>query len=225
VSHELRTPLTSIRSFSEILLDTPDLSEEERRGFLQIVVREADRLTRLVNDVLDIAKIESGRMEWRLADLDLREVLEDAVGAVSGLAAERRVEVRTDFKAARALVRVDRDRLVQVAVNLLSNAAKFAPEDEGRVLVQLLRHEGTFLVRVEDNGPGVPEPYREAVFEKFRQVGDGTRGKPKGTGLGLTISRQIIERFGGRIWVEEASLGGAAVCFTLPEGQAERAAA
>jgi signal transduction histidine kinase len=225
VSHELRTPLTSIRSFSEILLDTPDLAEEERRGFLQIVVREADRLTRLVNDVLDIAKIESGRMEWRLADHDLRGVLEDAVASVGGLAAERRVTVRTDLKAAAAPVHVDRDRLVQVAVNLLSNAAKFAPEGEGQVLVQLLRHEGTFLVRVEDNGPGVPEPYREAVFERFRQVGDGVRGKPKGTGLGLTISRQIVERFGGRIWVEEASLGGAAVCFTLPASEAGRAAA
>jgi Na+/proline symporter/nitrogen-specific signal transduction histidine kinase len=225
VSHELRTPLTSIRSFSEILLDTPDLAEEERRHFLQIVVREADRLTRLVNDVLDIAKIESGLMEWRLADHDLRGVLEDAVGSVGGLAAERRVAVRTDLKAPAAPVHVDRDRLVQVAVNLLSNAAKFAPEGEGQVLVQLLRHDGTFLVRVEDNGPGVPEPYREAVFEKFRQVGDEVRGKPKGTGLGLTISRQIIERFGGRIWVEEASLGGAAVCFTLPAAIEEGRAA
>ena len=110
-------------------------------------------------------------------------------------------------------------------VNLLSNAAKFVPDQGGRVLVQLLRQDGGFTLRVEDNGPGVPEAYREAAFEKFRQVGGGLKSKPKGTGLGLTISRTIIERFGGRIWLEGASLGGAAVCFTLPEAQTARAAA
>ncbi len=217
VSHELRTPLTSIRSFSEILLDTPDLTEDERRHFLQIVVREANRLTRLINDVLDLSKIESGQMRWQVEGCDLREIVEEGVAATSGMAAERRVALTTDLKAVRAPVRCDRDRLVQVVVNLLSNATKFAPAEGGRVLVQLLELGGAFVVRVEDNGPGVPEPYREAVFERFRQVGDLVRDKPKGTGLGLTISRQIVEHFGGRIWLEEAaSLGGAAVCFTLP---------
>lgn len=230
VSHELRTPLTSIRSFSEILLDTPDLSEEDRRHFLLIVVRESERLTRLINDVLDLSKIESGRMQWQVEDCDLREIVEESVAATSGLAAERRVGLATELGVARAPVRCDRDRLIQVAVNLLSNAAKFAPAEGGRVLARLSRGAGgTFVVRVEDNGPGVPEAYREAVFERFRQVvgGDLARGKPKGTGLGLTISRQIVEHFGGRIWLEEASLGGAAVCFTLPaaEAEAERVAA
>jgi signal transduction histidine kinase len=227
VSHELRTPLTSIRSFSEILLDTPDISEEERRHFLEIVVREADRLTRLINDVLDLSKIESGRMQWQVEDCDLREIVEESVAATSGLTAERRVELTTDLEPGRAPVRCDRDRLIQVVVNLISNAAKFARNDGGRVLVLLSRAAdgGTFVVRVEDNGSGVPEPYREAVFERFRQVGDLVRDKPKGTGLGLTISRQIVEHFGGRIWLEEASLGGAAICFTLPPpAAAERAA-
>ncbi len=225
VSHELRTPLTSIRSFSEILLDTPDLAETERRQFLQIVVRETDRLTRLINDMLDLSKIESGRMDWRVDDHDLGQIVEDAVAATSGVMAERGIEVTLDLRPAHAVVHADRDRLVQVVVNLLSNAAKFVPDQGGRVLVQLLRQDGGFTLRVEDNGPGVPEAYREAAFEKFRQVGGGLKSKPKGTGLGLTISRTIIERFGGRIWLEGASLGGAAVCFTLPEAQTARAAA
>src|SRR3954469_1534723 len=225
VSHELRTPLTSIRSFSEILLDTPDLSEEERRHFLGIVVRESDRLTRLVNDVLDLSKIEAGRMDWHVVDCNLHEVLEHAIAATSGVMAERQVRVATDLAPPPAIVRVDRDRLVQVVVNLLSNAAKFVPEEGGRVLVRLLAERGSFVVRVEDNGPGVPEDYRASVFERFRQVGGNRKGKPKGTGLGLTISREIVEHFGGRIWIEEAALGGAAVCFTLPEAASGRAAA
>jgi signal transduction histidine kinase len=139
--------------------------------------------------------------------------------------AERGIEVTLDLRPAHAVVHADRDRLVQVVVNLLSNAAKFVPDQGGRVLVQLLRQDGGFTLRVEDNGPGVPEAYREAAFEKFRQVGGGLKSKPKGTGLGLTISRTIIERFAGRIWLEGASLGGAAVCFTLPEAQTARAAA
>ena len=195
VSHELRTPLTSIRSFSEILLDTPDLAETERRQFLQIVVRETDRLTRLINDMLDLSKIESGRMDWRVDDHELGQIVEDAVAATSGVMAERGIEVTLDLRPAHAVVHADRDRLVQVVVNLLSNAAKFVPNQGGRVLVQLLRQDGGFTLRVEDNGPGVPEPYREAAFEKFRQVGGGLKSKPKGTGLGLTISRTIIERF------------------------------
>ena len=129
--------------------------------------------------------------------------------------------------AAAAGVRVDRDRLIQVLINLLANAAKFVPEGSGRVEVEVRRQDGGFLVRVEDNGPGVPEPYREAIFEKFRQVGGSgglLKDKPTGTGLGLAICRQIVEHFGGRIWAEDAALGGAAVCFTLPSAKASGAA-
>ena len=164
-------------------------------------------------------------MDWHVVDCDLREVLEHAIAATSGVMAERQVRVATDLAPVPAIVRVDRDRLVQVAVNLLSNAAKFVPEEGGRVLVRLLAERDSFVVRVEDNGPGVPEDYRASVFERFRQVGGSRKGKPKGTGLGLTISREIVEHFGGRIWIEEAALGGAAVCFTLPEAASGRAAA
>lgn len=217
VSHELRTPLTSIRSFSEILLDNPDLDTEERAHFLRIITSESERLTRLINDVLDLSKIESGRMQWQVTRADLGELVAAAIRAGEGILAERGVDLEVAIPAEAAPVVCDRDRIVQVVLNLLSNACKFAPSPGGRVRVELRRRGGVFEVRVEDNGPGVPPTEREAVFEKFHQLtGNLNTQKPTGTGLGLAISRQIVERFGGRIWVEDSPLGGAALCFTLP---------
>ncbi len=226
VSHELRTPLTSIRSFSEILLDNPDLEPEERSSFLQIIVRESERLTRLINDFLDLSKIESGKMEWHVGEHGLADIVGEAVAATHGVFAERHVTLTTELESAQSPVRCDRDRLVQVMINLLSNACKFVPEGEGRVHVRLRGQGDGYLLEVADNGPGVPAPYREAIFEKFRQVsGSVLKDKPKGTGLGLAICRQIVEHFGGRIWAEDAALGGACICFTLPAAAVERAAA
>jgi signal transduction histidine kinase len=227
VSHELRTPLTSIRSFSEILLDTPDLAREERDQFLQIIVRESERLTRLINDFLDLAKIESGNMEWQVAECELHDILAEAIAATHGLFAEKRIALIQDLATTGAAVRCDKDRMVQVLINLLSNASKFVSAEQGQVRLELHQKGQEFIVRVEDNGPGVPEPYREAIFEKFRQVtGSMLKDKPKGTGLGLAICRQIVEHFGGRIWAEDAGLGGAAICFTLPAASVtEKAAA
>ncbi|MCB9943968.1 MAG: histidine kinase [Geminicoccaceae bacterium] len=218
VSHELRTPLTSIRSFSEILLDSPDLSAEERSSFLAIVVRESERLTRLINDVLDLSRIESGRMDWQVTRVDLRDVIEDALSAISGLFTEAGVAVVLNAEVENALVEGDRDRLIQLVVNLLANAAKFAPRKSGQVRVELLRSgAGRFEIRVDDNGPGVPEDYRRDIFEKFKQASEAFKERPKGTGLGLTITRHIVEAFGGRIWVERSTtLGGASFRFILP---------
>ena len=226
VSHELRTPLTSIRSFSEILLDTPDLEPEERANFLQIIVRESERLTRLINDFLDLSKIESGKMEWQVAECELQGIVAEASQATHGLFAERHVRLIQDLDPASAAVQCDKDRMVQVMINLLSNASKFVPEGQGQVRIELRARADGYQVRVEDNGPGVPQPYREAIFEKFRQVsGSMLKDKPQGTGLGLAICRQIVEHFGGRIWAEDAALGGAAICFTLPVALRETKAA
>ncbi len=170
VSHELRTPLTSIRSFSEILLDTPDLEPEERANFLQIIVRESERLTRLINDFLDLSKIESGKMEWQVAECELQGIVAEASQATHGLFAERHVRLIQDLDPASAAVQCDKDRMVQVMINLLSNASKFVPEGQGQVRIELRARADGYQVRVEDNGPGVPQPYREAIFEKFRQV-------------------------------------------------------
>ncbi|MCS6877388.1 MAG: sensor histidine kinase [Geminicoccaceae bacterium] len=224
VSHELRTPLTSIRSFSEILLDNPDLGAEERAHFLRIITSESERLTRLINDVLDLSKIESGRMDWQIGPADLAELVREGIRAAQGLVAEKGVELEVAIPDEPAPVTCDRDRIVQVVLNLLSNACKFVPRPGGRVRVELQRKGPMFEIRVEDNGPGVPPAARELVFEKFHQLtGDLNTQKPTGTGLGLTISKQIVERFGGRIWVEDARLGGAALCFTLPVAESPSA--
>jgi signal transduction histidine kinase len=219
VTHELRTPLASIRAFSEILHDDPEIELAERKRFLGILVSETERLSRLVNQVLDLAKIESGHADWRAEEVPLAEVIEQAVASAGQLIAERGARLSLDLGAEgagdRALVLADRDRLVQVLVNLLSNAAKFAPRGTGRVEVRLRDGDGHWRVCVADNGPGIPESDLELVFEKFRQSASGGE-KPVGTGLGLPISRQIVENFGGRIWAESAPGAGATLCFELP---------
>jgi Na+/proline symporter/nitrogen-specific signal transduction histidine kinase len=217
VSHELRTPLTSIRSFSEILLDNPDLRLAERNQFLDIVVKESERLTRLINDILDLSRIESGRMEWQLSTCDPKDILEDALAATSGLFKEKGITLEPEFAGDLPRITVDRDRLMQVVINLLSNAAKFAQPQGGRVTVRMARQDRQLAVSVEDNGPGIPPEQFEAVFDRFHQLrGDTITGKPKGWGLGLTICRQIVEHFGGRIWVEPGRPNGAVFRFTLP---------
>jgi Na+/proline symporter/nitrogen-specific signal transduction histidine kinase len=217
VSHELRTPLTSIRSFSEILLDNSDLQLAERNQFLEIVVKESERLTRLINDILDLSRIESGRMEWHLSTCDPKDILEDALAATSGLFKEKGITLEPEFASNLPRITVDRDRLMQVVINLLSNAAKFAQPEGGRVTVRLARQDGQLAVSVADNGPGIPPEQSEAVFDRFHQLGGDTMtGKPKGWGLGLTICRQIVEHFGGRIWVEPGQPNGTVFRFTLP---------
>jgi signal transduction histidine kinase len=216
VTHELRTPLTSIRSFTEILLDHPDLDVAERRRFLAIVVKETQRLSRLINQVLDMAKIESGNAEWRTSELDVREVVEEAIEATSQLFSESGVAVRTALADGAPRVRADRDRLMQVVLNLLSNAVKFSPPGEGRVEVRLTVLDDAIRVDVSDNGPGIGAADHETIFEKFRQVSDTLAGKPRGSGLGLPISRRIIEHFGGRLWVESVLGEGATFSFVLP---------
>jgi signal transduction histidine kinase len=221
VTHELRTPLASIRAFSEILYDDPEIDLKERKRFLGILVSETERLSRLVNQVLDLAKIESGHADWQTGQVDLNEVVEQAVAATEQLLRHKGTEIRLHLPDRQATVWADRDRLVQVVVNLLSNAAKFAPEGSGRVEVSLQQQAGSnWKVRVTDNGPGIPDEDLPFVFEKFRQGGGGT-GKPVGTGLGLPISRQIIEHFGGRIWAESQPGKGATLVFMLPVSGAD----
>ncbi len=216
VTHELRTPLTSIRALSELMRDDPTMDADQRKQFLGIVVAESERLSRLVNQVLDMAKIESGHAEWHSADVDLTALLDQAVLTTSELFRERRVLVRLHKPAAAVpTLMADSDRLLQVLINLLSNAAKFVPVDTGEVDVRLLHREGQLTVEVQDNGPGVPADQQALVFEKFRQGGDG-RHRPQGTGLGLPISRKIVEHFGGRLWLRSTPGAGACFGFDLP---------
>ncbi|MBK9236162.1 MAG: histidine kinase [Rhodoferax sp.] len=225
VTHELRTPLTSIRAFSEILLEDPKTGLTERKKFLGIIVKETERLTRLINQVLDMAKIESGNAEWHPAELNLREVIEESVAATSSLFSDRHVMLTQDLASDTALILADRDRLIQVMLNLLSNAVKFCASNDGKVHVTLRREGAALRVDVRDNGPGISSANQGLIFERFRQVGNTMTDKPQGTGLGLPISRHIIERFGGRLWVQSKPGQGATFSFTLPLQQANASAA
>ncbi len=215
VTHELRTPLTSIKAFSEILLDNPDLDAEERREFLETIVAETGRLARLINQVLDLSKLESGRADWQIEPVDLGEVITSSATTVGQLVRDKHVDLRLDLPDSRVAVAADRDRVVQVLVNLLSNAIKFVEPERGRIGVRLTSDDGTARVEVCDNGPGLSEADQRVVFEKFRQAGPAG-DRPQGTGLGLPISREIIDRLGGRLEVESVQGQGATFWFTLP---------
>jgi len=215
VTHELRTPLTSIRALSELMLDAPEMEAGQREEFLKIVVSESERLSRLVNQVLDMAKIESGHADWNDADVDLISVVANAVRATSEMFRERGAAVELSLPRSVPPVRADPDRLTQVMLNLLSNAAKFMPAVGGRVDVSLRADADGLLVEVRDNGPGVPPGEQASVFEKFRQGGDAA-SRPPGTGLGLPICRRIVDHYGGSIWLESVPGGGASFAFRLP---------
>jgi len=219
VTHELRTPLTSIRAFSEMLQEDPKIDLTQRSRFLGIIVSETVRLSRLINQILDLAKLESGRAEWTVAAVDVAEVAREAADSLTALFAEKRVALELEGCESGLVVLADRDRLMQVMVNLLSNALKFVPAGSGRVKVGAGGTAVEVRVSVTDNGPGIQTEDQEVIFDKFRQ-GAGTTDvltdKPQGTGLGLPISRQIIEYFNGRLWVESTPGAGASFVFTLP---------
>jgi signal transduction histidine kinase len=221
VTHELRTPLTSIRAFAELMRDDPQMETAQRQQFLGLVVAEAERLSRLVNQVLDMAKIESGHAQWRHDAIDLRELVAHAVQTSAEAFRERGAMVTVMQPDAVPVLHADRDRLLQVLINLLSNAAKFVPAGEGRVTVTLAADARAARIEVQDNGPGVPLDQQQLVFEKFRQGGDAAN-RPQGTGLGLPISRQIVEHFGGRMWLRSTPGQGACFGFELPWQNAQQ---
>ena len=164
VTHELRTPLTSIRSFSEILHDNPELAGEQRRVFLSIVIKESERLTRLINQVLDLAKIEAGRFDWQIVPLDMTSVVSDAIAATSQLFKDRAVTLDADLPDGLPPVKADRDQIMQVVINLLSNAVKFSPQGTGRVAVRLESGDRGLTLSVSDNGPGVAPENQRLIF-------------------------------------------------------------
>ncbi|MCP5287790.1 MAG: histidine kinase [Burkholderiaceae bacterium] len=206
VTHELRTPLTSIRALAELMADDPQMDAAQRQQFLGIVVSETERLSRLVNQVLDLAKIESGHAEWHHGDVDLVELVRQAAKSMAEMLREQGTELVLDLPdPARPLptLRADADRLTQVLLNLLGNAAKFVPRPGGRIVLRVRGEADGVVVRVHDNGPGIPPEQRARIFDKFHQGGELAR-RTGGTGLGLPISRQIVEHHGGHIRLVEA---------------------
>jgi Na+/proline symporter/signal transduction histidine kinase len=220
VTHELRTPLTSIRAFVEILLDDPEVEPEQRKEFLGIIAKEAERLTRHINQVLDVAKLESGKADWVESRVDMKEVISDTLAAMGQLFKEKNIQVEALLPEQVSVVTADLDRTIQVMLNLLSNAVKFCNQTSGWIGITLTERDGGLRIDVRDNGQGVSPEDHEAIFSKFHQVGDTLTDKPSGSGLGLYISRHIVEHFGGRMWVESSLERGACFSFTLPLARA-----
>jgi PAS domain S-box-containing protein len=229
VSHELRTPLTSILGFAKIISKRleevifPLVTTGEKKALkgmtqvkenLEIIIIEGERLTSIINDVLDIAKMEAGKTDWRKDPVYMGDVIKQAASSVRPLFDQKALPLLIEIEDELPAVTADRDRLVQTMVNLFSNALKFT--DTGRVCCRAARWEAGILVSVADTGIGIAGGDLENVFEKFKQVGDTLTDKPRGTGLGLPICRQIVEHHGGRIWVESEDGKGSTFFFTLP---------
>jgi K+-sensing histidine kinase KdpD/CheY-like chemotaxis protein len=230
VSHELRTPLTSVLGFAKIInkrlndkiFPVVDQSDPKTgktimqvNENLQVVISEGERLTHLINDVLDLAKIEAGRMEWNQENVSLAEVVERAVLATTSLFDQKGIRLIKKIDANIPDITGDEDKLIQVVINLFSNAVKFT--EKGNVTCEVFQKDNEVIVTVSDTGIGIaPEDYG-AVFEQFKQVGGDTlTDEPKGTGLGLPICKEIVEHHGGRIWVESTIGKGSTFSFAIP---------
>ncbi len=226
-SHELRTPLTSLNASIGLLADgvVGELPAETRE-MLAIARSNSERLLRLINDILDIEKIESGKVEYELRVHPLRPLVEQALDAIRAAADQVSVSYSLHDDAPGARVRTDGDRLIQVLTNLLSNATKYSPRG-GVVGVTVARHGTAIRVAVSDHGPGIPESFRERVFQKFAQADSSDRRQKGGTGLGLSICKAILEGLGGELDFETETGKGTTLYFDLPEwreGETERRA-
>ena len=229
VSHELRTPLTSVVGFAKMVHKRlaesvfprtalgdarTDRAVAQVEGNLQIMISEGERLTDLVNDVLDIAKLEAGKVVFRMEALPVRVLVNRAAEATASLFADKGLALERDIPDSLPTVLGDRSRLLQVLINLLSNAVKFT--DKGGVRCAAQVGVGEVRISISDTGRGVPAEEQARIFDKFQQIGDTLTDRPKGTGLGLAICRQIVEQHGGVIWVESFPGQGSTFIFTLP---------
>ncbi|MFW5838049.1 MAG: sensor histidine kinase, partial [Desulfovibrionaceae bacterium] len=242
VSHDLRTPLTSILGFAKLIdrdfvksflplaEQQPKLAKKAHRihANLDIIGQEGERLTRLINDFLDLSRIESGRMEWRDAPIGVQALVNRAVKAAQGQFEDKPgVELRVDAPDSDATLHCDPDRMLQVLVNILNNAAKFT--SRGAVTLHAAVQDGRVRFDVSDTGRGIPQNQLESIFDKFHKVegSDTKEEKPTGTGLGLSICREIVNHYGGRIWAESEPGQGSVFHVDLPAvpaGQADEAA-
>jgi PAS domain S-box-containing protein len=220
MSHELRTPLNAVIGFSELLHEeTAGPLNEKQRRYIEHVLNGAKHLLQLINDILDLAKVESGQLLLRPEPFPLGEALPEVLSTIKPLAMNKRIQVENRV-AAEIHLHADRIRVKQILYNLLSNAVKFTAEG-GQVWIDARRADGSVCVTVSDNGIGIPPEEHQAIFNEFYQVGTTTKGVKEGTGLGLAISRRLVEAHEGNIWVESEPGKGSRFSFTVPAAAEE----
>jgi signal transduction histidine kinase len=217
MSHELRTPLNAIIGFSEVLLQRMfgELNPKQDE-YLQDVLSSGRHLLSLINDILDLSKVEAGRMELELARFDLPQAMQDTLVLVRERAARHGIDLHLEVDGGVGEIVADERKIKQVMLNLLSNAVKFTPEG-GRVDVRTVPTDGGVEISVADTGIGIAPENQELIFEEFRQVGGDYAHKREGTGLGLTLARRFVELHGGRIWVKSQPGLGSTFTFSIPE--------
>lgn len=215
VSHELKTPLTSIKGSLHFILAKAKWLTGTERELLSVCLRNTERLIRLINDILDISKIEAGRTEFSFRPLAISELAIYALEEIRGFAMSRNVTLINNIGTDLPLIYGDHDRLIQVLTNLLSNAVKFSPEKKA-IMVDASRQGNYLAVSVADRGKAIRWSDREKLFKKFQQLDSAVSGDRGGTGLGLAICKEIIERHHGRIYYEEGAAGGNIFTFTVP---------
>lgn len=215
MSHELRTPMNSILGLTELILDKAQLDDKNRER-LEVVLKSGRRLMNLINDILDLSKIEAGKMEIREDEVILEELIEDVASTIQPLVYEKGLRFTVNRKCdTRIIITTDKARVIQVLINLLGNAVKFT--DKGYIELSVATTDDNYLVfSVSDTGIGIPEEAQKIIFEEFRQVDGSNTRKYSGTGLGLAISKKIVDLLGGKIWVKSIVGKGSIFSFTLP---------
>ena len=215
ISHELRTPLHSIKGFNKLILDGLVTDPEVQREFQNTIDRETDRLGKLIDDLLDVSRLNSGRFDLQKQPTSIEEVIGSAIQSLYATASERNIAFKAEVQAGLPHIEADEARIRQVVVNLLSNAVKFSPSG-AEVTVGASLRDDAILVQIQDQGVGIPEEAKTRIFERFYRVDSSLTRNTVGTGLGLYISKQLVEAHDGSIWLESALNEGSTFSFLLP---------
>jgi signal transduction histidine kinase len=215
VSHELKTPLTSIRMYAELLGEDRIKDPAKQKRYLDVIIAESQRLTRLVNNVLDFSRLEQGRKKYHLIDLELSDFFNQTIEAHRLRIQQAGLELKDEIDEDQAIAQIDRDAIEQVILNVLDNAIKYAA-DGGEVLITGNRTKNWYEMRIKDRGPGVPAIHQEKIFEKFHRVDDSLTAKQPGTGLGLSIARRILRDLSGDLRYEPREGGGSCFVIRIP---------
>jgi signal transduction histidine kinase len=215
VSHELRTPMTSIRSFSDILVSTPNLDSKQAQRFAGIIQQESERLTRLLGQILELNRLESDEMDWQPQKCDAVSIMRGAIETMRGLAQEHGVAIHDEMGNAPIVVMTDPDRMTQVCINLLSNAIKFNRSEEAGIWIGRSKPNGgrECELYVRDNGPGIAPDHQASLFSKMSRSWNRPSRRPEGSGLGLAISHQIMRHMGGDLVLVDSNPEGS--CFAM----------
>jgi signal transduction histidine kinase len=215
VSHELKTPLTTIRMYAEMLGEQRIDDLNKQQSYLQTIIRESQRLTRLVNNVLDFSRLEQGCKEFFKEEIDLAALLHQQLDSQLMRIEDTGMQLIRQIETASALIDSDRDALEQIILNLVDNAIKYAADGES-LTVGLDRRKGQWIVRIKDKGPGIPSAHRQQIFTKFHRVDNSLTARQQGSGLGLSIARQLAEGLGGSLTFCQNEEGGSCFELSLP---------